>query len=459
MANEPININSLFADILPDPAAEMRQQQQDLLSVLGTTGGVAALNMPRQAQQMRAAAGGLFGVDTRTGSEKLREAMKGLNPNNPQDLIRLAEMTDSIDPAKGIQLRQAAAQMTAQQRTQQEQARVKTQQRNAMMDTVMSTEGIDPAVQNAAISAIEAGSYDGNIEGLMDAITPNQDRFDVKDGAVWDNFKGEWKIPPAADSGALGVEKIDADNYTPESWVAYTEAVAEAKGNPEKLRRAHLYLKFLPPAGWDYVPMKDSEGKPVLDANGIPKQVQKPTGDKLAEYSQRVRAANNAGQVIIDKTGDVLDSLDRIEEAIGEGTETGFIGTFVSYIPETDEYTLRGDIESVLANSGYNALIEARQSSDNGSSGFGQLTEKEFDALKSLVTRLKQGMKKEDFVERLAALRKGFERTRSRAKTDWNVDQWIGVEQLPEIDEDSIVAPSGSRFTVELVEENGDAQL
>ena len=457
MANEPININSLFADILPDPAAEMRQQQQDLLSVLGTTGGVAALNMPRQAQQMRAAAGGLFGVDTRTGSEKLREAMKGLNPNNPQDLIRLAEMTDSIDPAKGIQLRQAAAQMTAQQRTQQEQARVKTQQRNAMMDTVMSTEGIDPAVQNAAISAIEAGSYDGNIEGLMDAITPNQDRFDVKDGAVWDNFKGEWKIPPAADSGALGVEKIDADNYTPESWVAYTEAVAEAKGNPEKLRRAHLYLKFLPPAGWDYVPMKDSEGKPVLDANGIPKQVQKPTGDKLAEYSQRVRAANNAGQVIIDKTGDVLDSLDRIEEAIGEGTETGFIGTFVSYIPETDEYTLRGDIESVLANSGYNALIEARQSSDNGSSGFGQLTEKEFDALKSLVTRLKQGMKKEDFVERLAALRKGFERTRSRAKTDWNVDQWIGVEQLPEIDEDSIVAPSGSRFTVELVEENGDA--
>lgn len=454
---EPININSLFADILPDPAQEMRQQQSDLLSVLGTTGGVAALNAPRQAQQLRAAAGGLFGVDTRTPSEKLREAMQGIDPNNPQDLIRLASMTDSIDPAKAIQMRQAAAQLTAQQKANQEAAITQTRQRNAMMDTVMSIEGLDPAMQNAAISAIEAGSYDGNIQGLMEAITPNKDRFDVKDGAVWDNFKGEWKIPPAADSGALGVEKIDADNYTPESWVAYTEAVAEAKGNPEKLRRAHLYLKFLPPTGWDYVPMKDSEGKPVLDANGIPKQVQKPTGDKLAEYSQRVRAANNAGQVIIDKTGDVLDSLDRIEEAIGEGTETGFIGTFVSYIPETDEYTLRGDIESVLANSGYNALIEARQSSDNGSSGFGQLTEKEFDALKSLVTRLKQGMKKEDFVERLAALRKGFERTRSRAKTDWTVDQWIGVEQLPEIDEDSIVAPSGSRFTVELVEENGDA--
>lgn len=456
---DPININSLFADILPDPAAEMRQQQSDLLSVLGTVGGVAALNAPKQEQQLRAAAGGLFGVDTRTPSEKLREAMQGIDPNNPQDLIRLASMTDSIDPAKAIQMRQAAAQLTAQQKANQEAAITQTRQRNAMMDTVMSIEGLDPAMQNAAISGIEAGSYDGNIEGLIETITPNKDRFDVKDGAVWDNFKGEWKIPPAADSGALGVEKIDADNYTPESWVAYTEAVAEAKGNPEKLRRAHLYLKFLPPDGWEYVPMKDAEGKPVLDANGIPKQVQKPTGDKLAEYSQKVRAANNAGQVIIDKTGDVLTSIDRIEEAIDEGTETGFIGTFVSYIPETDEYTLRGDIESVLASSGYNALVEARQSSDNGSSGFGQLTEKEFEALKSLVTRLKQGMKKEDFLERLSSLRKGFERTRSRAKTDWTVDQWIGVEQLPEINEDSIITPSGSRFTVELVEENGDAQL
>lgn len=457
--SEPIDIGTLFADMLPDPMKAQRDEGVRLSNLVSGGGSAAAYYAPQREATLRNALGGMFGVDTSTPAEKLREAMQGVDPNNPEDLIRLASMADAVDPAKGIQLRQVAAQLTAQRQTQQEQARTRTQQRNAMMDTVMSIDGLDPALQNAAISGIEAGSYDGNIEGLMDAITPNKDRFDVKDGAVWDNFKGEWKIPPAADSGALGVEKIDADNYTPESWVAYTEAVAEAKGNPEKLRRAHLYLKFLPPDGWNYVPMKDAEGKPVLDANGIPKQVQKPTGDKLAEYSQKVRSANNAGQVIIDKTGDVLDSLDRIEEAIGEGTETGFIGTFVSYIPETDEYTLRGDIESVLANSGYNALIEARQSSDNGSSGFGQLTEKEFDALKSLVTRLKQGMKKEDFVERLAALRRGFERTRSRAKTDWTVDQWIGVAQLPEINEDSIITPSGSRFTVELVEENGDAQL
>ena len=120
MAGETININSLFADILPDPAAEMRQQQSDLLSVLDTVGGVAALNAPQQQQQLRYAAGGLFGIDTRTGSEKLREAMKGVDPNNPQDLIRLASMADSIDPAKAVQIRQSAAQLTKQQRDEKE---------------------------------------------------------------------------------------------------------------------------------------------------------------------------------------------------------------------------------------------------------------------------------------------------------------------------------------------------
>lgn len=118
-----INLNSLFADVLPDPAAEIRQQQQDLLSVLGTTGGVAALNMPRQAQQMRYAAGGLFGVDTRTGSEKLREQLgSAMQDTSPQGLIKTAELIQNVNPEKAAELRGAAASME-QQRLKQQQER------------------------------------------------------------------------------------------------------------------------------------------------------------------------------------------------------------------------------------------------------------------------------------------------------------------------------------------------
>lgn len=435
MAGETININSLFADILPDPAAEMRQESADLLSVLDTVGGVAALNAPRQAQQLRAAAGGLFGVDTRTGSEKLREAMQGVDPNNPQDLIRLASMADAVDPAKGIQLRQAAAQLTTENKAKEKARIVQGQQRNAMMDTVMSTEGIDPAVQNAAISAIEAGSYDGNIQGLMEAITPNKDRFDVNDdGAVWDNFKGEWKIAPNEGIGGLEAEKLNPDDYTPESWFAYSEAAAKARqeGSPEALRRAILNLKPPLPDGWTYENVRDAEGNKVLDENGIPKQVQKPVGAKLAEYTQQVAAANRGRQMLREKTGDVLTSIGMVEDALENDVDTGFGGSILKYVAGTDTYTLGGDVDSILANLGYNALQEARAASSNGSSGFGQLTERELADLKSLVTTLKVGMKKEDFKERLALIKRNFERARKKAQGKVTLDQWIGIEQVPE---------------------------
>ena len=434
MAGETININSLFADILPDPAAEMRQESADLLSVLDTVGGVAALNAPRQAQQLRAATGGLFGVDTRTGSEKLREAMQGVDPNNPQDLIRLASMADAVDPAKGIQLRQAAAQLTTENKAKEKALIVQGQQRSAMARTVQSMEGISPELQNAAIEGIRAGSYDGNMEGLIEAITPNKDRFVVDDGAVWDNFKGEWKIAPNEGIGGLEAEKLNPDDYTPESWFDYEEAVAKARQekSPEALRRAVLNLKPTLPDGWTYENVKDAEGNKVLDENGIPKQVQKPVGAKLAEYTQQVAAANRGRQMLREKTGDVLTSIGMVEDALENDVDTGFGGSILKYVAGTDTYTLGGDVDSILANLGYNALQEARSASSNGSSGFGQLTQKELEDLRSLVTTLKVGMKKEDFKARLNLIKKNFERARKRAQGKVTLEQWIGIEQVPE---------------------------
>jgi len=441
---------------LPDPAAEMRQQQSDLLSVLDTVGGVAALNAPRQQQQLRAAAGGLFGVDTRTGSEKLREAMQGVDPNNPQDLIRLASMTDAIDPAKAIQLRQTAAQMTAQKRTQEQQALVRTQQRNAMMDTVAAVEDLDPAMQNAAFSAIEAGTYDGNIEGLLESIAPNKDRYNVQNGAVWDNLKGEWKVSPteeAQDTG-LGLQNLNTSQYTPESLTAFRLAERKATTEEERIL-AGRHLKLKRDDGWEYKPVKDAEGNEVLDEYGIPKMIAFPTGADYSEVKQKVRSANAAGELVLEKTGDILQTMDRVEDALSgasgnEPVSTGFGDAVLSFVPGTDQYTLAGDVTTVLANLGYDALQSARAASDNGSSGYGQLTERELLDLKSLVDSLKIGMKKEDFEERFASIRSSFERARKKARKGWTVEQWIGLEEPPKSSldiTDPTVQRAGSGFT------------
>jgi len=133
MDEKPININTLFSDILPDPMMEQRNEGARLSNLISGGGNVAAYYAPQREATLRNAVGGMFGIDTRTGAEKLREAMKGVDPNNPQDLIRLASMADAVDPAKGIQLRQAAAQMIADKEAQEAQRIVNAQTNAAVL--------------------------------------------------------------------------------------------------------------------------------------------------------------------------------------------------------------------------------------------------------------------------------------------------------------------------------------
>jgi hypothetical protein len=133
-----------------------------------------------------------------------------------------------------------------------------------------------------------------------------------------------------------------------------------------------------------------------------------------------------------EKTGDVLTSIGMVEDALENDVDTGFGGSILKYVAGTDTYTLGGDVDSILANLGYNALQEARSASSNGSSGFGQLTQKELEDLRSLVTTLKVGMKKEDFKARLNLIKKNFERARKRAQGKVTLEQWIGIVQVPE---------------------------
>jgi hypothetical protein len=418
---------------------------------------MAAYLAPERSRALQQSATGLLGIEQpKSAAETLREAMQGVDPNNPQELIRLASMVDSIDPAKAMQLRQAAAQMTAQKKTQEQQALTTTQQRNAMMDTVVAMEDLDPAMQNAAVSAIEAGTYDGDIKGLLESIAPNKDRYNVQNGAVWDNLKGEWRVSPteeAKDTG-LGFSSIDPDQYTPESVTAYRLALQKAATEEEKII-AGRNLKLKRADNWEYKPVKDAEGNEVLDEYGIPKMLAYPTGKDFAEVKQKVRSANAAGELVLEKTGDILQTMDRVEDALSgasgnQPVNTGFAGKVLSYFPETEQYTLAGDVTTILANLGYDALQSARAASDNGSSGYGQLTERELLDLKSLVESLNIGMKKEDFEERFAAIRSSFERARKKARKGWTVEQWIGIEEPPKSSldtSDPTVQRTGSGLT------------
>lgn len=174
---DPININSLFADILPDPAAEMRQQQSDLLSVLDTVGGVAALNAPQQAQQLRYAAGGLFGVDTRTQSEKLREQLgSAMQDTSPTGMIKLANLIQQSNPEKALELRATAA----QQERQQQIVELEQNRRQDFRDTVARRAANSPRFRQDAVAISEGTLPQAEIERIYQELTKEEEIQDLE---------------------------------------------------------------------------------------------------------------------------------------------------------------------------------------------------------------------------------------------------------------------------------------
>jgi len=174
---DPININSLFADILPDPAAEMRQKQQDLLSVLGTVGGVAALNAPQQEQQLRYAAGGLFGVDTRTASEKLREQLgSAMQDTSPTGMIKLANLIQQSNPEKALELRATAA----QQERQQQLATLESQRQQSYRNTVARRAANSPRFRSDAVAIADGTMPQAEIERIYAELTKEEEIQDLE---------------------------------------------------------------------------------------------------------------------------------------------------------------------------------------------------------------------------------------------------------------------------------------
>ena len=122
----PININTLFADIIDTP----EQRQQKLLQQGMTQGRLLSSNLTGLAraaaplaqmagqlgvqrnEDLRRAVQPMLGIDPRTTGEKLQEQIQGLDPNDPNSMLKAAQALQSIDPVRAASLRQMAAEIT-----------------------------------------------------------------------------------------------------------------------------------------------------------------------------------------------------------------------------------------------------------------------------------------------------------------------------------------------------------
>jgi hypothetical protein len=156
-----INIQSLFSDIIETPAQKQRRLLEEGLvqaSAIQPSSGLVRTglatdimrDMPRQREQFRRGVGGMLGLDVRSESEKVQDALKGVDPNDAQSILQAAQAVGNLGlGTQAAQMRAMAADVT-----RQKQADLMAQQDFAMRQA-QAAESIATSIQNRELALTE----------------------------------------------------------------------------------------------------------------------------------------------------------------------------------------------------------------------------------------------------------------------------------------------------------------
>ena len=218
----PININTLFADIIDTP----EQRQEKLLQQGMTQGRLLSSNLTGLAraaaplaqmagqlgvqrnEDLRRALQPMLGIDPRTTGEKLGEQIQGLDMSTPDGMLQAAQALQSIDPVRAAALRQAAA-----------EKRIENQDRKRQIEreNVLDAQRAATAEASAAQAQREAASFPfqmaQNVEALTNAVSSREERvarFDLYEQEA--NLRIESLEQTATDSQTAREEKAQLKN-------------------------------------------------------------------------------------------------------------------------------------------------------------------------------------------------------------------------------------------------------
>ena len=185
----PIDINSLFADIIDTP--EQRQQKllqqgmmQGQLLSSGLRGRAAALAPLAQVagqlgvqrnENLRRAVQPMLGIDPRTTGEKLQEQIGKIDTSTPQGLMQAAQAIQQIDPIRAAALRQAATEQTQANEDRERRVALETLQLESAQRTAKDQEEQTRIRENQAKLYEAAGMPLADIEAYKaGALNPAQ---------------------------------------------------------------------------------------------------------------------------------------------------------------------------------------------------------------------------------------------------------------------------------------------
>lgn len=153
-----------------------------------------------------------------------------------------------------------------------------------------------------------------------------------------------------------------------------------------------------------------------------------------AEGRVRAETAGAIRQTQRFSEEDLTQSL--IAEAMDyaqRGGTTGFIGQVSGLIKQTEAGELRAVNDQLKARLTTGAMQMLRESSVTGSTGFGQITQRELDILESLLGRLDPDMDREFYLERLRLVDEHIKGMEQRLRAAFKVTYGVDAASLDDI--------------------------
>jgi hypothetical protein len=181
----PININTLFADIIDTP----EQRQEKLLQQGMTQGRLLSSNLTGLAraaaplaqmagqlgvqrnEDLRRAVQPLLGLDPRTTGEKLGEQIQGIDMSTPDGMLQAAQALQSIDPVRAAALRQAAAEKRIENQDRERQIK-----RENVLDAQRAASAEASAAQAQRAATSFPFEMAQNVEALANSVSAREER-------------------------------------------------------------------------------------------------------------------------------------------------------------------------------------------------------------------------------------------------------------------------------------------
>lgn len=263
------------------------------------------------------------------------------------------------------------------------------QRRQSLQGRLGAGENIDTQETDAALQMLKSGDVEGlksSISGLMAA------------GQVYGILDD-----PTGLGGATGVmvNRLiqEGSAKTAEEALQILKGGAGQAGKNEANIKSGTAANYANQSGTN---ISDLEYKPKITQADSRAGYQEEGFQSLPKIQRALQTAELKNEFLQQKISQVRQQ--------GNVWNTGFTGSLLSAVPGKPAYDLKQNIETLIANAGFDTLQEMRDNSPTGGA-LGQVSERELSLLQSAAQNLLQSQSQEQFQQNLTL----FEQQRARS--------------------------------------------